>query len=171
MVTKLLEKYIDDECKIGIVFEITETSTTDNLTSLIDVINTLSKYNITFSMDDFGTGYSSLSYLREIPIRELKVDQSFVAKLSGAKEASLVKTIVDISKNFSLITVAEGVEEEYQREYLMELGCDLYQGYLFSKPLRKEDFEEFYNLKYAIIVPTFIFLLFSYITFSLITLQ
>jgi diguanylate cyclase (GGDEF)-like protein len=145
IVTKLLEKYIDDECKIGIVFEITETSTADNLTSLIDVINTLKKYNITFSMDDFGTGYSSLSYLREIPIRELKVDQSFVAKLSGAKEASLVKTIVDISKNFSLITVAEGVEEEYQREYLMELGCDLYQGYLFSKPLTKEGFEDFFR--------------------------
>lgn len=145
MVTKLLEKYIDDECTIGIVFEITETSTADNLTSLINVINTLSKCNITFSMDDFGTGYSSLSYLREIPIRELKVDQSFVAKLSGAKEASLVKTIVDISKNFNLITVAEGVEEEYQREYLMELGCDLYQGYLFSKPLTKEGFEDFFR--------------------------
>ncbi|SFV57136.1 diguanylate cyclase/phosphodiesterase (GGDEF & EAL domains) with PAS/PAC sensor(s) [hydrothermal vent metagenome] len=142
----LLEQYINDDCKIDIIFEITETSTTDNLSSLIDVVNTLKEYGISFSMDDFGTGYSSLSYLREIPITELKIDQSFVAKLSGIKEASLVKTIVDISKNFNLITVAEGVEEEYQREYLMELGCDLYQGYLFSKPLTKEKFEEFLSL-------------------------
>ncbi len=145
MITGLLEKYIDNDCKIGLVFEITETSTTNNLANLIDVINTLGKYNITFSMDDFGTGYSSLSYLREIPIRELKVDQSFVSKISGAKEASLVKTIIDIAKNFNLITVAEGVEEEYQREYLMELGCDLYQGFLFSKPLTKVGFAEFYQ--------------------------
>ena len=145
MITELLEKYIDNDCRIGIVFEITETSTASNLANLIDVINTLGKYNITFSMDDFGTGYSSLSYLREIPICELKVDQSFVAKISGAKEASLVKTIIDIAKNFNLITVAEGVEDEYQREYLIELGCDLYQGFLFSKPLTKVGFAEFYQ--------------------------
>ena len=94
-------------------------------------------------MDDFGTGYSSLSYLQEIPISELKIDQSFVSKLSDEKQASLVKTIIDISKNFFLLTVAEGVEEEYQREYLEELGCDLYQGHLFSKALPKEEFVQF----------------------------
>jgi sensor c-di-GMP phosphodiesterase-like protein len=93
-------------------------------------------------MDDFGTGYSSLSYLREIPVDELKIDKSFISTLTDTHQALLVKTIIDISKNLNLSIVAEGVEEEYQKEFLADLKCDLYQGYLFSKSVSKEEFEK-----------------------------
>ena len=145
LVKSLVDEYIDDNSKIKIIFEITETSTTEDRIHLIAIINRLEKYNIFFSMDDFGTGYSSLSYLQNIPIKELKIDQSFISKIDDAQQVSLVKTIIDISKNFGLVTVAEGVEHEYQRDILKRLGCDIFQGYLFSKPLNKTDFESFYN--------------------------
>ena len=143
IVEGLLAKYFRKRSKIAIIFEITETSTAEDITPLVRIINRLKKYNISFSMDDFGTGYSSLSYLQEIPVSELKIDQSFIPKLADTKQLSLVKTIIDISKNFSLLTVAEGVEEGYQRESLKELGCNLYQGYLFSKALPKEEFKNY----------------------------
>lgn len=143
LVKELLDTYIKNDCKIDIIFEITETSTTEDLHNLVGVIEALKKYNITFSMDDFGTGYSSLSYLKEIPISELKIDKSFVSQLRDEQQASLVKTIIGISKNFNLTTVAEGVENEFQRDFLRKLDCELYQGYLFSRPLNKDAFEAF----------------------------
>ncbi|QSZ43093.1 EAL domain-containing protein [Sulfurimonas aquatica] len=142
-IQRAMKKYFRYGCEINIIFEITETSASDDYRSLVRVMNILKRYGITFSMDDFGTGYSSLSYLRELPIEELKIDKSFISQLADVQQASLVKTIVDIAKNLNLTIVAEGVEEEYQREYLQELDCDLYQGYLYSKPIKKEEFENF----------------------------
>ncbi|MBT5934279.1 bifunctional diguanylate cyclase/phosphodiesterase [Sulfurimonas sp.] len=141
VVEELLTKYIDEDSTIDIVFEITETGTADDLKQLVQTINKVKEYGIVFSMDDFGTGYSSLSYLREIPIDELKIDKSFIFGLGDKQQALLVKTIIDIAKNLELIIVAEGVEEEYHREFLLDLDCDLYQGYLFHKPLPKNEFE------------------------------
>ena len=138
----LMKKYVSNDCPIKIIFEITETSTTEDLKKLVSVIIELKRFNIYFSMDDFGTGYSSLSYLREIPIDELKIDKSFVAEISDTQQASLVKTIIDISKNLDLKIVAEGVESEYQKDFLQGHDCDLYQGYLFSKPITKSEFEK-----------------------------
>ena len=143
IVERLFQKYNMKEFQTNIVFEITETSAAEDLKKLVEIINNLKYYDISFSMDDFGTGYSSLSYLREIPIDELKIDKSFISALSDVQQASLVKTIVDISKNLNLTIVAEGVEEDYQREFLEELNCDLFQGYLFSRPVSKEKFEEY----------------------------
>jgi len=142
IVKELFKKYNIAACNTKIIFEITESSTSDDLPKLITIINRLKAYNISFSMDDFGTGYSSLSYLREIPVDELKIDKSFISALTDTHQALLVKTIIDISKNLNLSIVAEGVEEEYQREFLSDLKCDLYQGYLFSKSLPKEEFEK-----------------------------
>ena len=141
LVKELLQEYIDKDSRIHIVFEITETGTSDDLKQLVRTINSIKKLGIIFSMDDFGTGYSSLSYLREIPIDEIKVDKSFIFGLKDKQQALLVKTIIDIAKNLELIIVAEGVEEEYQREFLLDLDCDLYQGYLFHKPLPQNEFE------------------------------
>jgi diguanylate cyclase (GGDEF)-like protein len=141
IVKDLFKKYNIEACDTKIIFEITETSTSDDLPKLISIINNLKQYNISFSMDDFGTGYSSLSYLREIPVDELKIDKSFISTLTDTHQALLVKTIIDISKNLNLSIVAEGVEEEYQKEFLSDLDCDLYQGYLFSKSVSKEEFE------------------------------
>lgn len=142
MVRELFKKYNIQACDIKIIFEITETSTSDDLPKLVGIINSLKQYNISFSMDDFGTGYSSLSYLREIPVDELKIDKSFISALTDEHQALLVKTIIDISKNLNLSIVAEGVEEEYQKEFLSDLDCDLYQGHLFSKSISKEEFEK-----------------------------
>ncbi|WP_304543977.1 EAL domain-containing protein [Sulfurimonas microaerophilic] len=141
MVEKLFDRYNIYSFKTQVIFEITETSTSDNLKKIVDVINKLKNFGIKFSMDDFGTGYSSLSYLREMPIDELKIDKSFVSKLDDEQQALLVKSIIEISRNMNLSIVAEGVEEKYQKDFLEELDCDLYQGYLFYKPLNQEDFE------------------------------
>jgi sensor c-di-GMP phosphodiesterase-like protein len=95
-------------------------------------------------MDDFGTGYSSLSYLRQIPIDELKIDKSFISELDDAKkDTNMVKTILNIAKNLNLSIVAEGVETEAQRDFLIKENCDILQGYHFSKPLDRENFQEY----------------------------
>lgn len=141
-VAKIHREYIDNSCKIGIIFEITETSSSDDLSSLKETIIDLKEYGISFSIDDFGTGYSSISYLSEISLVELKIDKTFVEKSSEPKQKSLIKLMVDIAKNLNLTVVAEGVETVYQRKLLEEMDCDLYQGYLFSKPVAKEEFEK-----------------------------
>lgn len=140
-IERLFRQYDIQKFKTKLIFEITETSTSEDLKKLVGIINHLAEYNISFSIDDFGTGYSSLSYIRDIPACELKIDQSFVATLDNKQQTSLVKSIIDISKNLNLTTVAEGVETQEQKERLEKMGCDIYQGYLFSKPLSKVDFE------------------------------
>jgi sensor c-di-GMP phosphodiesterase-like protein len=91
---------------------------------------------------DFGTGYSSLSYLQKLPIGSLKIDKSFVddITLQGDNSSILVNTIIAMGKALRLHIVAEGVEHQYQMEYLKTKGCDTIQGYYFSKPLCEEDF-------------------------------
>jgi diguanylate cyclase (GGDEF)-like protein len=146
MVGRVYNEHIDSGCKIGIIFEITETSSSDDLSSLKETIRQLQEYGISFSIDDFGTGYSSISYLSEISLIELKIDKSFVDKISEAKQKLLIKLIVDIAKNLNLTVVAEGVETVYQRKLLGEMECDIYQGYLFSKPIKKEEFVQLCTL-------------------------
>lgn len=141
-VVKLFDHYIEPDCNIGIIFEITETTSSDDLSSLKETIKRLKEYGIAFSIDDFGTGYSSISYLSEISLIELKIDKTFVDKISEAKQKLLIKLIVDIAKSLNLTVVAEGVETVYQKELLEEMDCDLYQGYLFSKPITKEEIEK-----------------------------
>jgi diguanylate cyclase len=138
----LYHEYIKSDSKISIIFEITETSSTDDLSSLKGTIEHLKQYGILFSIDDFGTGYSSISYLSEISLVELKIDKSFVDKISETKQRILIKLMIDVAKNLNLSVVAEGVETVYQRKLLKEFDCDFYQGYLFSKPVPKEEFEK-----------------------------
>ena len=91
------------------------------------------------SIDDFGTGYSSLSYLRRLPLDELKIDRSFFINLfEDAKSRALVSSLIYLSRNLNLLTVAEGVETKAQLKFLQEEGCDQYQGYLFSPPVPSE---------------------------------
>jgi len=109
--------------------------------------------DFSFSMDDFGTGYSSLSSLREMPIDELKIDRSFVSHL-GERESDelMISTILSMAKIFDLKTVAEGIGTEKQFNFLLENGCDIFQGYYFSKPLSKEDFELYYKKSFPEVV-------------------
>lgn len=100
---------------------------------------------IAIAMDDFGTGFSSLSRLSELPLDELKIDKSFVWKIGKEGEVELVSSIISMAKALKLRTVAEGVETEEQYRFLVESGCDEFQGYLFSRPLPYSDFIKFYR--------------------------
>ena len=95
-------------------------------------------------MDDFGSGYSSLNMLTSMPIDVLKMDKAFIRNIQpGNKEMKLVKLVLDIAKNLGVPVVAEGVETEEELKMLKEAGCDIIQGYYFSKPIPPSEMEKF----------------------------
>lgn len=141
----LADKYLNDRTRNKIIFEITETVLIEDMNRIIAAMESLIKLGISFSMDDFGTGYSSLSSLRDMPIEELKIDKSFVSHLGEYESDELmITTILTMAKIFHLKTVAEGVETKEQFDFLLKNGCDIFQGYYFSRPLRKEQFKAYY---------------------------
>lgn len=116
-------------------FELTESMLQTNLTETSEKLQQLNKLGVQLSLDDFGTGYSSLSYLKQLPINVLKIDQSFVRDfLDDDTDRAIVLAIIAMAKALQLQVVAEGVETEQQYNALIDLGCDLFQGYLFGKP-------------------------------------
>lgn len=122
--------------------EVTESILLSDAQWAINTLEALSRLNVQISMDDFGTGYSSLSYMRTLPLDVLKIDQSFVRNIKTThSDASLCRTIVQIARDLDLQVIAEGVETESQARMLCDFGCDLGQGYLFSKPLPPEHVE------------------------------
>jgi diguanylate cyclase (GGDEF)-like protein len=124
--------------------EITESLAMHDAEKNIATMKALREIGIQLSIDDFGTGYSSLSYLKRFPINKLKVDQSFIRNLSNnANDASITKTVILLGHSLNLTVIAEGVETNEQLAILEEYGCDEIQGYLFSKPISKENLEEF----------------------------
>ncbi|MBD8845708.1 EAL domain-containing protein [Priestia megaterium] len=123
--------------------EITESTLLMNAEETIKALHLLKKYGISISIDDFGTGYSSLSYLKKLPIDCLKIDRSFIQDIQeDYSNSEIAQAIISLSQSLKLEVIAEGVEEEYQKAFLMKNGCDHMQGYLFSKPLAAEDFEQ-----------------------------
>jgi diguanylate cyclase (GGDEF)-like protein len=125
-------------------FEITETSFIENLEENMAAITLLRDTGYTIAIDDFGTGYSSLSYLRDLPIQVIKIDRSFVRNIPGRKkDNALLRTIIALAKQLDLTVIAEGVELKAQFEFLIEAGCDYFQGFYFSKPLIREQFMDF----------------------------
>lgn len=121
--------------------ELTESVVLNDVNDVIAKMHALKALGIKLSMDDFGTGYSSLSYLKRLPLDQLKIDQSFVRDIaSDPNDAVMVKTIIDMGRNFRLQVIAEGVETQSQFDFLKENGCMAYQGYLFSKPVPIELF-------------------------------
>jgi len=122
--------------------ELTESVILRDVAEVIDKMHALKVLGIRLSLDDFGTGYSSLSYLKKLPLDQIKIDQSFVRDIvSDASDAMMVKTIIEMAKNFRLNVIAEGVETTEQFEFLKKNGCLAYQGYLFSKPVPIAEFE------------------------------
>ena len=121
--------------------ELTESMVLDDVEDTVVKMNALKKVGVRFSMDDFGTGYSSLSYLTQLPLDQLKVDQSFVRNI-GIKptDSVIVQTIVGMANNLQMEAIAEGVETQAQRDFLEKAGCRFYQGYLFGKPVPLEKF-------------------------------
>ncbi len=123
--------------------EITESTLMDHPELMIVEINKIKKMGITIAVDDFGSGYSSLNYLKRLPVDVLKIDRSFISDIeSDPSDSAIVAGIIGLAKSLKMKTVAEGVETEEQRSILENLGCDNYQGYLFSKPLPPELFAE-----------------------------
>ncbi|MGB7479827.1 MAG: EAL domain-containing protein [Burkholderiaceae bacterium] len=122
--------------------EVTESTFMDRETNAIQLLNQISDTGIGLAVDDFGTGYSSLAYLKRLPVNVLKIDQSFVKGLtSDENDAAIVTAIVAMAKSLHLCVTAEGVETVEQLAILKNLQCDQYQGFLFSEPLRADEFE------------------------------
>ncbi|MEO1125994.1 MAG: EAL domain-containing protein [Cyanobacteria bacterium J06639_16] len=126
----------------SITLEITESMLIEDIDQTIDLLAQLASRQIQISIDDFGTGYSSLNYLHRLPVHSLKIDRCFVSQMQAEnRNYQVVKTIITLSNQLGLITVAEGIETSQQLQRLQQLGCQLGQGYLFSKPLTPPEIE------------------------------
>ncbi|TSA48909.1 MAG: EAL domain-containing protein [Nitrosomonadales bacterium] len=126
--------------------ELTESLVLHDIDDTIYKMNALREIGVRFSMDDFGTGHSSLSSLKKLPLDQLKIDQSFVRDISNNPDDTvIVQTIIAMGNNMGMEVIAEGVETDAQRTFLEQHGCFAYQGYLFSKPVPLEEFEQLLN--------------------------
>ena len=122
--------------------EITESAYAEDREQVVWAVEQLHKAGYKLEIDDFGTGYSSLIMLADAPVDILKLDMMFVRNLDSDRQKILTEIITDIAKYMGFLVVAEGVETKEQVDYLKSVGCDIIQGYYFSKPLKKEGFEE-----------------------------
>ncbi|SES97617.1 diguanylate cyclase (GGDEF) domain-containing protein [Natronincola peptidivorans] len=123
--------------------EITESAFIKNSQEVILIIQELSKLGIVISLDDFGNGYSSLNHLLKLPIQEVKLDREFIKNIEvDERRASMIKSVIELAHSLSLNVVAEGIENREELFHLQQLSCDELQGYLFSKPLTKDEFEK-----------------------------
>ena len=137
--------------------ELTESMLIENIDDTIAKMSVLKTHGVSFSLDDFGTGYSSLSYLKRLPIDELKIDQSFVREvLTDGNDAVIACSIVALARSLGLAVIAEGVESEGQRNFLIENGCLHFQGFLYSEALPVEQCEAFLHRQglHAVLSPT-----------------
>lgn len=127
-----------------LIIEITEGMLMGDEERAIEVMREIRKQGPMLSIDDFGTGYSSLSYLKRFPLNELKIDRAFIIDVPTKREdCAIVRAIVAMAHSLELIVVAEGIENIEQLEFLKEIGCDVIQGFYFSKPLSAEQFEQY----------------------------
>ena len=133
-------------------FELTESATYNDIAYMIQVLNGLRQNGFKISMDDFGTGYSSLSLLTQMPLDTLKIDKSFVDKVGvgsvaeteNEKDTAVLRHIIALARELHFECLAEGAEQKCQIEKLRELGCEIIQGYYYSKPLPIEEYERKY---------------------------
>ena len=124
-----------------LVIELTESMLMNDAPASLALMHELKALGVALSIDDFGTGYSSLSYLKRFPIDELKIDRSFVMDLPGGKtDTAIVRTVIDLGHSLDMAVTAEGVETIEQLDCLKQLGCDIYQGFLFSRPVPLAEF-------------------------------
>lgn len=140
--TGLIDKYKLNPAKLRL--EITETVALEDIDEKISIINRLRDAGFIIEMDDFGSGYSSLNVLKDLPLDVLKIDMLFLSKTEDiTKEKIIINSIVSLAKNLDLTIISEGVENEEQVLYLKNIGCDIFQGYYFAKPVSLEDFTGF----------------------------
>ena len=123
--------------------EITESATIDPNMNLLKIINKIKEKGFVISIDDFGTGYSSLSMLQNLPVDIIKIDKVFVDKADLSSSKNIINYIILMSKHLGAETIIEGVETKEQMEFIKKIGGDIIQGYYYSKPITKEEFEEY----------------------------
>ena len=121
--------------------EVLETSKLEDLSKASKVINRFKKLGVNFSLDDFGTGYSSMTYLKKLPITHIKIDQSFVSNmLKNPNDLAILESVIKLSSAFRINVIAEGVETLEHSRVLLQLGCELAQGYIIACPMRPDKF-------------------------------
>jgi diguanylate cyclase len=125
----------------SLMLEITESAMITDAKKSLEILHRLKAVGVNLSIDDFGTGYSSMSYLKQMPLDELKIDQTFVRKLTSIlDDQRIVRSMIDLAHNFELQVVAEGVEDKSTMDMLQAMGCDVIQGYYLAKPMPEADF-------------------------------
>lgn len=137
-----------------IQLEVTESILINSFDYIVEIMKRLIEQGIQFAVDDFGTGYSSLSYIGTLPVAGIKLDKSFIDHIAKSEVYVLIiKNVIEIAKGLDFKIIAEGVESDSQFQLLKRLGCDYIQGYLFSKPLPEDAFEQFLEKHYHLEVP------------------
>jgi diguanylate cyclase (GGDEF)-like protein/PAS domain S-box-containing protein len=132
-----------EQCDIDgsrLELELTEGMLVDDVDDAVQKMRQLKSRGVRFSIDDFGTGYSSLAYLKDLPLNKLKIDKSFIQAIdTDSGGATIVETIIAMTRHLGLDVIAEGVENEQQRQFLRDNGCTTYQGFYFNRPLPKQE--------------------------------
>jgi EAL domain-containing protein (putative c-di-GMP-specific phosphodiesterase class I) len=127
--------------------EMTESSLTQDMNTTLEVLSSLRGLGVSLLMDDFGTGYSSLHHLHALPFDVLKIDRSFVSRITeGRQPLQIVRTIVELARVLGMDVVAEGVETREQDRLLQRLGCRYAQGFLYSRPVPESAMGEMLHL-------------------------
>ena len=143
--SELVEKY--DISPANLRVEVTETAMMTNSEERIDIFNGLRSAGFIVEMDDFGSGYSSLNLLKDVPVDVLKLDMRFLSDEKNDKSSTIIKHIINLSNELDITTLTEGVETEEQFKQLVEMGCELFQGYYFAKPMPVDEFVKTYRGK------------------------
>ncbi|MEA3424437.1 MAG: EAL domain-containing protein, partial [Bacillota bacterium] len=141
--------YIEEQMKVSgikssdIEIELTESAELQNIESVVEIFEYIRSLGISIAIDDFGKGYGALNYLLKFPISIIKIDKNFVDDINNNERGNkIIESIIALSKILGIDTIAEGVETENQLEYLKKIKCDKYQGFLYSKPVKLDDFKE-----------------------------
>ena len=151
-ILQALEKSGADLVEIGIPFsnigfEVTESLAINDMGRMKEILHSISSLGIAISLDDFGTGYSSLINIKEMPLSTIKIDKSFIDDLMlNSNTEIFVKMIIELAHALNIRVCAEGVEEEFQYNRLLELNADIIQGYYFGKPIPADEFEKKYEM-------------------------
>jgi EAL domain-containing protein (putative c-di-GMP-specific phosphodiesterase class I) len=128
----------DMKLRSRLVIELLETTALDDAHKIIETLLECRELGVEVSLDDFGTGYSSLDHFRRLPAQEIKIDRSFVADmLDDPEDEMIVKSIIALSRNFNRRVIAEGIENRETQDKLIAMGCNLGQGFFYSKPLQE----------------------------------
>jgi EAL domain-containing protein (putative c-di-GMP-specific phosphodiesterase class I) len=133
-----------------LIFEITESMVMEDISSAREVMKKLNRLGVRLAIDDFGTGHSSLAYLKQFPVHEVKVDRAFVQGVAESPvDSAIVRAVIDLANAMGMATVAEGVETKSQVAGLRMLGCQVAQGFYFSRPLHADEFDQLLTRHFA----------------------